>query len=190
MAKIKVDKNVFGYPMPVVLVGTEVGGKPNFMAVAWVSRVNYQPPMIGFASGKAHYSNEGFHKNNTFSINIPSEDLIRKTDYCGITSGKNADKSSVFKVFRGELLGAPMADDCPLCMECKLVNGVDLGADYFFIGEIVNSYCEEDCLTQENPDIEKIRPFCLSMPDNRYLSVGKALAKAWSAGKEYSGKLP
>jgi flavin reductase (DIM6/NTAB) family NADH-FMN oxidoreductase RutF len=183
MPKIKIDKNVFGYPMPVVLVGTEVEGKANFMAVAWVSRVNYQPPMMGFASGKPHYSNQGFIKNKTFSVNIPSESLVKETDYCGIVSGKQKDKSGLFEIFKGELGGAPMIKQCPLCMECRLVQTVDLGAEYFFIGEIAAAYCEETCLTEGKPDMRKIKPFSLSMPDNQYWSVGKPIAKAWEIGK-------
>jgi flavin reductase (DIM6/NTAB) family NADH-FMN oxidoreductase RutF len=45
MGKIRINANVFMYPMPVVLVGATVKGKPNFMAVGWVSRVNANPPM-------------------------------------------------------------------------------------------------------------------------------------------------
>lgn len=183
MAKVKIDKNAFGYPMPVVLVGTEVEGKPNFLTIAWVSRVNYQPPMIGFACGKTHFSNSGFARHKTFSVNIPSEAMVKQADFCGIYSGKQKDKSAVFEVFKGELQGAPMIKGCPVCMECRLVQSVDLGADDFLIGEIVNAYCDESCMTDGKPDLAKIKPFSLSMPDNQYWSVGKPIAKAWAVGK-------
>ncbi|HVO65520.1 MAG TPA: flavin reductase, partial [Syntrophales bacterium] len=68
MKKIKIRKNNFVYPMPMVLVGTVVDDRANFMAVGWVSRVNFNPPMIAVALGKYHYTNAGIHKNKTFSV--------------------------------------------------------------------------------------------------------------------------
>ena len=59
MEKIKLDKNSFLYPMPMVLVGAVVDGRANFMAVGWVSRVNFNPPMMAVALGKSHYTNAG-----------------------------------------------------------------------------------------------------------------------------------
>ena len=101
MEKITIDNNVTLYPMPMVLVGTVVGGRPNFMAVGWVSRANYKPPMIAIALSKGHYTNEGIHAKKSFSVNIPGMNLIEKVDYCGLTSGKkqiNQPSSPCFTV--------------------------------------------------------------------------------------------
>jgi flavin reductase (DIM6/NTAB) family NADH-FMN oxidoreductase RutF len=84
MKKVKIENNAFVYPMPMVLVGARVENKANFMAVGWVSRVNFNPPMISVALGKTHYTNEGIHREKTFSVNIPSMELIEKVDYCGL----------------------------------------------------------------------------------------------------------
>ena len=51
MEKIKIASNAFVYPMPMVIVGTKTGGKINYMAVGWVTRVNFNPPMIAVALG-------------------------------------------------------------------------------------------------------------------------------------------
>lgn len=59
MNKVKIGNNPFVYPMPMVLVGTVVDERANFMAVGWVSRVNFNPPMIAVALGKFHYTNTG-----------------------------------------------------------------------------------------------------------------------------------
>ncbi len=59
MQKQNIDTNVYLYPMPVVLLGAEVQGKPNFMTVGWVSRVNFKPPMIAVGINKAHYTPGG-----------------------------------------------------------------------------------------------------------------------------------
>ena len=108
MEKITIGKNVFVFPMPMVLVGTQVKGKVNFMAVGWVSRVNAAPPLISVALNKRHYTPEGIEENGTFSINFPDVSLLEKTDYCGLVSGRKHDKSKIFDVFFGELQTAPM----------------------------------------------------------------------------------
>ena len=189
MARLRIETNAFVYPMPVVLVGTVVENRANFITVAWVSRVNYSPPMIGVALGKMHHTNKGIHEHKTFSVNIPGMDLIEKTDYCGLVSGKNTDKSKIFETFNGELANAPMIEECPLCMECRLFKAIDLPSNTLFIGEITGTYIEERFLTDGKPDIHKVNPFTLTMPDNNYWTVGPHRGKAWGIGKDFKAKI-
>jgi flavin reductase (DIM6/NTAB) family NADH-FMN oxidoreductase RutF len=70
-------------------------------------------------------------------------------------------------------------------MECKVINTVDLPDDEFFIGEIMGVYTEERYLTDGKPDIQKMKPFTLTMPDNGYWSMGELLGKAWGIGKDF-----
>lgn len=184
MAKVNIGSNAFLYPMPVVLVGAQVDGKVNFMTVAWTTRVNFKPPLAAVCISKTHHTARGIAQTQQFSINIPSAAMVQQTDYCGIVSGKSKDKSTLFEVFYGELAQAPMIADCPLTMECRLQQTVDLPSNFVFIGEIVHAYAEESCLTDGNPDIKKIDPVVLTMPDNGYWAVGDYVAKAWSVGKK------
>ena len=171
--------------MPMTVVGATVKGEPNYLAVAWVCRVNAAPPMMGAALGKRHHTNKGIHEHREFSVNVPGADLIKAVDYVGLVSGEKVDKSKAFEPFYGQLKHAPMIRSCPLTMECKLINTVDLPADEFFIGEIVGVYTEERYLTDGKPDIQKMKPFTLTMPDNGYWSMGELLGKAWSIGKDF-----
>lgn len=168
--------------MPMVLVGTQAGEKANFMAVGWISRVNASPPMIMAAIGRPHYTNELIAKNRTFSVNIPGSGEMEKVDYCGLVSGKKTDKSAVYDVFYGSLKTAPMIKAFPVTMECRLVQAVELPTNTIFVGEIVSAFAEESCLTDGKPDLKKIDPFMLTMPDNRYWKTGEQAGKAWSAG--------
>jgi flavin reductase (DIM6/NTAB) family NADH-FMN oxidoreductase RutF len=152
--------------------------------VAWFSRVNYKPPMIAVALGKRHFTNSGINENKAFSVNIPGVDLVKETDYCGLVSGSEADKSRVFEVFYGELKTAPMIAQCPVCMECKLAKTVDLDMDTLFIGEIAAVYSEARYLTGGKLDTQKIKPFMLTMPDNYYFGLGEKVAQAWSVGRQ------
>ena len=181
--KIRINNNVFVYPMPVTLLGANVKGKANFMALGWVSRVNATPPMIGAGVHKSHYTVEGIQENGNFSINFPGVEMIRETDFCGLFSGKNLDKSSLFKVFYGELETAPMIKECTLNLECRLVKTLEFPTNYLFVGEIIAAYSEEQYLTQGKPDIKKMEPLLLTMPDNSYWLVGDYAGAAWKIGK-------
>ncbi|MFZ5569272.1 MAG: flavin reductase family protein [Thermodesulfobacteriota bacterium] len=183
MDKIKIDNSeAFVYPMPMVLVGSVVGKKANFMAVGWVSRVNFKPPLIAVALGP-HHTNKGIDENNEFSINIPDVSLMEKTDYCGLVSGNKTDKSEIFDTFYGELKNAPLITECPICLSCTLYDSIPLPFNTLYIGEPKEVFTEERYMTDHKPDIKKINPFTLTMPDNNYWSVGENLGKAWNIGK-------
>jgi flavin reductase (DIM6/NTAB) family NADH-FMN oxidoreductase RutF len=158
--------------------------KPNFMTLAWVTRVNANPPLFAVAVNKVHHSAYG-RENNSFSINFPSEDMITETDYCGLVSGRNIDKSDIFKVFYGELESAPMIMECPLSIECRLFDILELPTNDLFIGEVVAAYTERKYLTDDNLDIKKINPLILTMPDNNYWKVGEHAGNACEIGKNF-----
>ena len=183
MKKINIDANTYVYPNPVTLVGVEVDENPNFMALGWISRVNAKPPLIGIGVNRTHYTAKGIQETKTFSVNYPNAEMVEVADYCGIVSGKKVDKASLFEIFYGFLKTAPMISESTLCMECKLIETVELPTNYFFIGEIVASYSEEKYLTDGKLDIKKMNPLLLTMPDNNYWTVGEHAGKAWSIGK-------
>lgn len=186
--KIKIDNGAaFLYPMPMVLVGSVVEGKANFMAAAWVSRVNFKPPLFLVALGP-HHTNKGIEEHKAFSINIPDVSLIEKTDYCGLVSGGKTDKSELFEVFYGELDKAPLIKECPVCMSFSVYETVKLPFDVLYIGEAKEVFTEERCMTDNQLDVKKINPFTLTMPDNHYWSVGENLGKAWGIGKAMKKK--
>jgi flavin reductase (DIM6/NTAB) family NADH-FMN oxidoreductase RutF len=174
--------------MPVTLVGTKVKDRVNFMAVGWISRVNYIPAMIGIGIYKTHYTSVGIKQNKTFSVCIPSKDLVKETDYCGIVSGKKHDKSKVFDVFYGKTKTAPMIKECPINIECKLYKTVSLPDNNLFIGKVVGVYTEKKYLSQGEFDLNKIKPFLLTMPDNNYSLIGKKIADAYKIGKKLINK--
>ena len=185
MKKIDIGANAFVYPMPVTLLGALVNAKPNFMALGWITRVNANPPMVGVGVGRHHYTCAGMAETKTFSINFSSAEMMEITDYCGMASGEKVDKGGLFEVFYGKLKTAPMIEECPLCMECKLVQAIEFPTNTLFIGEIIGSYAEERCLTDGRPDIKKMDPLLLTMPDNRYWRVGEYAGKAWGSGKGF-----
>jgi flavin reductase (DIM6/NTAB) family NADH-FMN oxidoreductase RutF len=76
-----------------------------------------------------------------------------------------------------------MIRECPVALECRLVQTVSLPTNTLFIGEIAGAYADGSVMKDGKPDYEKIDPLFLTMPDNRYWTLGKFAGDAWSAGK-------
>ena len=170
------------YPLPTTLVGALVDGKPNYVTIAHVGVIEHGS--VSLSMNKSHYTNAGIKANGTFSINIPSVKMVKKTDHCGLVSGKTTDKAALFKTFYGKLKTAPMIEECPLNRECTLVKTVDFPTHDIFIGTVAATYCDEAALTEGTVDFSKVQPILFVMNDKSYWKLGDKFAKAWDVGKE------
>jgi flavin reductase (DIM6/NTAB) family NADH-FMN oxidoreductase RutF len=185
--RVDIGPQGFLYPMPMTLVGADLRSGPNFMPIAWINRVQYNPPRIVAGMGKVHATNVGIREHGEFSVNIPSVDMVAVTDWCGLNSAsRGLDKSAAFDVVRGSLAHAPMIAECPISLECRVFQAVDLGSHEVFVADIVATWAEDRFLDEGGrPDITKVRPFTLTMPDNRYWAVGEQVGDAWAIGKTF-----
>jgi flavin reductase (DIM6/NTAB) family NADH-FMN oxidoreductase RutF len=183
--KIKLGAKNCLYPKPTTLIGANVNGKPNYIAIAHNGIMDHGT--VSLSMNKRHYTNAGIKQNKTFSVNIPSVGMVKKVDYCGIASGKDVDKARLFNNFYGVLETAPMIEECSISMECKLVQTIDFPTHDIFVGEIVETYCDERCLTDGVVDFSKVDPILFVMNDRSYWKIGERFASAWNAGKELEG---
>ena len=187
MSKITLGPKGIMYPMPTLLLGANVDGTPNFMAAAACGIANGEPPMFAVAIRPQRYTYKGITQNWTFSVNLPSIGLVKETDYCGIVSGSKVNKAEVcrFEVFYGKLGNAPLIEQCPLGLECKVVHILGLGSHSLVIGTIEETHVSQECLTDGMPDANKIKPLFYS-PDGggQYHGFGEVLGKAFRIGRE------
>jgi len=175
------------YPKPALLIGANVKGRPNFMTAAWAGIANLAPPMLSVAIRRERYTFQGIEENQTFSVNIPSEDLVTETDYCGLVSGVKNDKVTAcgFTVFYAKLKTAPLIEQCPVNLECRLAQTVNFKTHALCIGEIEEVHINEDCLTGGKPDVEKIRPLVFTTGvENAYFRLGGKIAFGYHVGKK------
>jgi flavin reductase (DIM6/NTAB) family NADH-FMN oxidoreductase RutF len=186
MAKVTVGPMPYMSVMPAVIVGANVKGKPNYMTAAWATVACMAPPMVCVALNKMRYTVKGIEENKTFSLNVPSVQQVVETDHCGLVSGTQTDKSKVFRSTYGKLKTAPLAEECPVNIECRLFKSVDCGSHLLYIGEVVEIHADASCLTDGKPDIAKIKPIVYAQA--AYFGVGKQVEKAFSAGKKYPVK--
>ena len=187
MSKTLLGPRMLFFPRPTLLVGANVDGKPNFLTVAACGVANIEPPMLSVAIHHRRYTHKGMMQNMTFSVNIPSIDLVEETDYCGLVSGSEVDKAKVckFSVFYGKLENAPLIDQCPVNLECKVVHILDLGSHSLFVGRLEETHVSESCLSEGQPDVNKIKAITYTAdPGREYRAFGQVIAKAYKAGQD------
>ena len=189
--KINLGKDVRINPMVIGLIGARVNSRPNFITVGQVYRLNMSPAYIGSSIHPTHYTAGGIEENKAFSVNIPHTGMAEVTDYCGIVSGKNRDKSELFELFYGELGEvAPMIVECPMCFECKLVDIYKMPSNTLYVGEVIGSYSEERFVKDGHPDVVAMDPLLYTATDKKYWSVGSYVAKAYKVGVGYDRNVP
>ena len=163
MGKKSLKPSATLFPVPVVMVTSQdEGSRANIITLAWVGVVNSIPPMIGIAMQPSRYSSKIIKKTREFVVNIPSEDLLRATDFCGTASGENIDKFETTGLtgVPAERIKAPLIAQCPVNLECVVKQVVPLGSHDLFIGEVVALHVEETILRQDGSiNIEKAIPF-------------------------------
>lgn len=186
MEKITIGPMPYMSVMPTLLVGANVKGKANYMTAAWATVACMTPPMVCVAINKARYTAKGIEENKTFSLNIPSAKRVVEADYCGLVSGAQEDKSGVFTSFYGKLKTAPLAEECPINIECKLFKSIDCGSHLLYIGEVVEIHADKACVTDGKPDTVNLDP--IVYVQSTYWQIGRQIDKAFSAGKKYSKK--
>lgn len=184
MKKIKLQNRPYG-PFPTILVGANVNGKPNYVTVGACGVVSLNS-VLYVSLKDSHYTTLGVKENGYFSVNIPSADLVQKTDYCGIVSGHQTDKSDLFTSFYDEIGKAPMAEECRMNFLCKVIQTIPVFDFQMFLGEIESVYVNEECMTDDKPDPLKINP--LIMMGLNYYDLGQEAGALFKTGLEVKPK--
>jgi flavin reductase (DIM6/NTAB) family NADH-FMN oxidoreductase RutF len=185
--KVKLGTVPLVYPIPIVLAGSNVRGRPNFATLGDCGVMGINPPLVYISSHREHYTNEGILENETYSVNVPSTDLLAMTDYCGMVSGKKVDKSELFEVFYGELETAPMIQECPVNLECQVVKEFCIEHRQIFVGKVVQAYVDEEYVIERDgrkaiTEMTRLDPIIYAL-DNRYYRIGEPIGVGYEEGK-------
>ena len=174
------------YPTPLVVVGTMVNGKPNWVLVGHVGIMGHDHIMVSLA--KPHYTNQGIRESKALSVNIVDEEMLQKADYVGCVSGSKTDKSQVFEYTIGQN-GAPQISEAKLTMECSVEDIYETKGFDNFILTIDHTYAEESILNDAGKiNYDVFKPILFEMPGYTYLKTGETAAKCMTLGRENKEK--
>ncbi len=148
-------------PAPNILVSCwGADGKNNALAVAYCGNCSYDPPMVMVGIVPSRYSYHMIKETRCFVVNLVSAEQKEMFDYLGSHSGRDEDKLAKCgaAVMEGEKVNAPVLTDCPVNIECSVVDSVRTGSHEMFIGKVETVHCGKSLL-KENGDIDfsKIR---------------------------------
>lgn len=136
-------------PVPVVLISCRNNeGKDNIFTVGWIGTACTKPPMITVAIRPERLSYEYIKETMEFVVNLPSKDLVKKVDFCGVRSGRTVDKVKEmnFSMKKCENISASLIEECPISLECKVKNITPLGSHDLFLAEIICSHINSDLI--------------------------------------------
>jgi flavin reductase (DIM6/NTAB) family NADH-FMN oxidoreductase RutF len=187
--KVRFGKIPLVYPIPIILAGALVKGKPNFATLGDVGIMGIDPAIVYISSGSGHHTNRGILEHGTFSINFPSTRLLAVTDYCGTVSGHDVDKSQLFDVFFGESGTAPMIQECPVNLECKVIKEFSIQHRQIFVGEVLQAYVNEEFVVETEgrlriTDMTKLDPIIYAL-DDRYYRIGQIIGTGYQESKKF-----
>lgn len=137
------------YPVPAVMVSCQRGDeKPNIITVAWAGTICSDPAMVSISVRKERYSHDIIKDSGEFVINLTTKKLCRATDYCGVKSGKDTDKFKDMHLTpeKSVNINAPAIKECPVNIECKVKDIIELGSHDMFIAEVVAVNVDEELL--------------------------------------------
>lgn len=190
MEKENIGSLVALYPKPLTVVGAEVNGKVNWLVVGHTGIIGHNRIILSMSD--KHYTNKGIHQTGRLSINLVSREMLPKADYAGSVSGADTDKSTLFAYHIGEN-GAPLIDESPLSMECKVVDKFKTDGFDNFICEVAATYVAKDMLNENGrPDYTRLKPVLFEFPTYSYLATGEVIGRCLALDKEPSmcAKLP
>jgi len=176
-------------PLPLLVIGTyDSEERANAMTAAWGGVCSSTPPCVAFSVRESRYTFENLLQTEEFTIHIPSASYVDEVDYFGIVSGRNTDKLKIcgLTVNRAPDVHAPLIEEFPLVLECRMVKTVPLGSHLQVIGEIVGILADEEVLDENGEPIpERMDPILFDPRGKNYYRIGDQIGQAFHAGRKF-----
>ena len=170
-------------PQPCVMIATwDENHTPDVMMAAWAGQYDYKQIVVSMSR---HRTTENLERTGAFTVSFADVRTVAESDYFGLVSGaKVPDKvaRAGFTVTPSPNVDAPIINEYPLTLECKVVRW----ADGILIGEVVNMSADERILTGGKVDLGKLRPIVFDAAAMTYRALGEVIGKAWGDGKRFT----
>jgi flavin reductase (DIM6/NTAB) family NADH-FMN oxidoreductase RutF len=169
-------------PQPCVMIATwDKDHTPDVMMAAWAGQYDHNQIVVSMSK---HKTTDNIELTGAFTVSFADVRTVAESDYLGIASGaKVPDKVAKvgFTVSPSPNVDAPIIDQYPLTLECKVVSW----KDGILVGEVVNMSADECILTDGKVDLGKLQPIVFDAAALTYRALGEVVGKAWGAGKKF-----
>ena len=170
-------------PQPCVMIATwDKDHTPDVMMAAWAGQYDHNQIVVSLSK---HKTTDNLELTGAFTVSFADIRTVAESDYLGIVSGNNVpDKVAKvgFTVTPSPNVDAPIINEYPLTLECKVVSW----KDGILVGEVVNMSADESILTDAKVDLAKLQPIVFDAAGMCYRAIGEVVGGAWNAGKKYT----
>lgn len=172
------------FPMPVLMITTYGDDdKVDVMNMAWGGICAQN--MVALNIDEDHKTSENIKKRGAFTLSIADVDHIEEADFFGIATGnKMEDKfeRTGLHAVKSTRVDAPIVQEFPVTLECKVVECQNTAYGFRVLGEIVNVLADEKVLNEKgNVDPEKLNAFVFDQFQSGYYAIGEKVGQAWRA---------
>lgn len=175
----------YTYPQPVFIIATyNDDGTANAMNAAWGGIS--EDTQLSICVGANHRTAKNVVKRKAFTVSMADAKHVAECDYVGIVSGNkvpNKLEKAGFHVSKSEFVDAPIIDELPMCVECKLISYDEESC--LLVGEILNISADESVLTNGKIDPSKLEPITFDPVNHTYLKLGDKVGTAFSDGAKF-----
>ncbi len=172
------------YPMPVLIIATyDENGNADAMNAAWGSIGDTAQVFICLSP--EHKTVKNIMAKKAFTVSVGTKNQLAACDYVGIVSGNTESKKiekSGFTVTKSEFVDAPVINELPYTLECKLISYDEKSCHLF--GEIVNISADESILTDGKIDYKKLQPITYDPVNHYYIELGEIAGHAFKDGQK------
>lgn len=176
------------FPMPVLMIATYgENDKVDVMNMAWggVCAEN----MVALNLSENHKTTKNIEERKAFTLSIADTDHLEESDFFGIASGNRMEdkfERTGMHAVKSKNVDAPIIDEYPLTLECKVVEMQNQPYGLRVLGEIVNVVVDEKVLDEKGKvDASKLNAFVFDQLRNGYYKVGEKVGQAWNSGMKY-----
>jgi len=192
MQKRSLGPCVTFFPQPTTLIASrDADGRPNLMTASWVGILSKTPPTMGVAVFKGRLTYQNIKANGEFTVNLIPASLATEADYCGLRSGRDADKPEIcgLTLAPAKHVQAPVVEESPLNVECRLSSEVELGDYRLLLGEILDIHAADAAFRADgSADARVFDPLVYLGGIREYWNLGDCCAPAYQVGKSLFNK--
>lgn len=138
-------------PVPKTLVSCrDKDGRNNALVVGFIANVSLDPAMVMVGIVPSRYSYHMVKESGCFVVNLPAKGYEKEYNYLGSKSGRDEDKFAAMNIkwTDAEYVNAPILTDCPVSIECSVVESIQPGSHELFIGKVEAVHADEEYLDQ------------------------------------------
>lgn len=174
------------FPMPVLMIATYgEKDKVDVMNMVWGGICAQN--MVSLNIGEEHKTAKNIKQRGAFTLSIADIPHIKEADFFGIASGNTMEdkfERTNLTATKSEKVDAPIVEEFPLTLECKVVEAKQEVYGFHVIGEIVGVLADETVLdTFDRVDPAKLQAFVFDQFQNGYYAIGDKIGQAWNIGK-------